>query len=69
MSSYRTLILRVERTDGLNGTSALFAAFSARVLPDDIIDFLHLSSDTILLTGAGLNSDVRLWLAFCRIEF
>lgn len=59
-ASHRTLILRVERTDGLNGASSFPAGLFGGALLAESKACLRLSSAALLFAGTGLNMEVRL---------
>lgn len=61
-STHRTLILRMERMEGLNAASSFPAGFGGALVADSIV-FLRLSSAALLL-GAGLIREAR--VALCR---
>lgn len=63
--TYRTLILRVESTDGVNGASFFPTGLFGALLPECKV-CLHFVSASLLFTGTGLNIEARLWFAFCR---
>lgn len=63
-ATHRTLILRVERTDGLNGASpSPGGLFAGALLAEGNV---RLSAAGLVSTETGLNREVRLQLAFCR---
>ena len=62
-TTHRTLILRVERTVGLNRASSFPAGFFGGALLAESKVCLRLSSAALLLTTMGLNMDAR--VAFC----
>lgn len=64
--THRTLILRVERTDGLNGASSFSAGLFGGALLAESKVFLRFSSAALLFTGTGLNMEAR--FAFCKIN-
>ncbi len=66
-ATHRTLILRVERTDGLNGASSFPAGLFGGALLAESKVCLRLSSAALLFAGTGLNMEVRLGFAFCTI--
>jgi len=59
-AAHRTLTLREERTDGLNGASSFTAGLVGGGWS------VRLSSAGLLAVGTGLNMDARLRFAFCR---
>lgn len=63
--TYRTLILRVESTDGMNGASSFPAGLFGGALPESKA-CRRFASVSFLLTGIGLTMEVRLQFAFCR---
>lgn len=64
--THRTLILRVEMTDGLKAAFSSPAALFREAFFADSIVCLRLSSAALLVAGAGLNNDTR--VAFWKIK-
>lgn len=64
--THRTLILRVEMTDGLKAAVSFPAALFGEAFFADSIVCLRLSSATLSVAGAGLNNDTR--VAFWKIK-
>lgn len=68
-ATHRTLILRMERTDGLNGGSSSPADLFGEALLADSIVCLCFSSAGFLFTGGGLNMEDRFALCTRNTQF
>lgn len=63
--THRTLILRVERTDGLKEVTSFARGF----LVAESTVCLRFSPPGVLFTGAGLNMEARVGFALCGIIY